>query len=207
MEALGRQWIADDTIVVFTSDHGDLVVRTAGSCRSGSTLYDECNSRPACWSRAAAWTGSRRCFTADEPRRPHPDSARLGRHRPRAGDRRRLAHHEEAQELPGRDLSDVVTGRARADSVAAPVYFMTEDNPSKGSSRVNILTGTPFEAVGGPSNIESVVATLPTGPGGAEELWKLNHYYERLDAWNDDHGIPKNPFAYPRPNPSSSCTT
>ena len=30
-----------------------------------------------------------------------------------------------------------------------------------------------------------------------DQLWKLNHYYERLDEWNEEHGIPKNPFAPP----------
>ena len=84
---------------------------------------------------------------------------------------------------------------------------MTEDNPSKGSTQVNILNGTPFDAVGGPSNIESVITTLPTGPGGAEELWKLNHYYERLDDWKPSTGSPRTRFSRPRPTPSSSCTT
>jgi hypothetical protein len=72
---------------------------------------------------------------------------------------------------------------------------MSDDNPSQGISQVNILSGEPFEAVGGSSNIESVIATLPTGPDGADELWKLNHYYERLDEWNADRGIAVNPFA------------
>ena len=34
------------------------------------------------------------------------------------------------------------------------------------------------------------------GPGGAaEELWKLNHYYERLDEFDRAHGLPAHPFA------------
>ncbi len=33
------------------------------------------------------------------------------------------------------------------------------------------------------------------------ELWKLNHYYERLDDWNADHGIQPNPFAPPAAEP------
>ena len=35
----------------------------------------------------------------------------------------------------------------------------------------------------------------------ADELWKLNHYYERLDEWNADHGIAANPFAGPAADP------
>ena len=32
-------------------------------------------------------------------------------------------------------------------------------------------------------------------------MWKLNHYYERLDEWNADHGAPVNPFAAPAAEP------
>jgi hypothetical protein len=111
------------------------------------------------------------------------------------------AHHAEVHTLPGRDLSGVVTGKTSAASVATPVYFMTEDNPSKGLTQVNILSGAAFEPFSGASNIESVITALPTGPDGAEELWKLNHYYERLDEWNADHGIAANPFAPPAAEP------
>ena len=33
------------------------------------------------------------------------------------------------------------------------------------------------------------------------ELWKLNHYYERLDDWTRSKGIPANPFAAPAAEP------
>jgi hypothetical protein len=39
-----------------------------------------------------------------------------------------------------------------------------------------------------------VIATLPTGEGGTAELWKLNHYYERLDNWYKAQGVAPNPF-------------
>ena len=45
-----------------------------------------------------------------------------------------------------------------------------------------------------------MVATLPTGPR-APELWKLNHYYERLDDWYAARGIAPNPFLGPAAEP------
>ena len=72
---------------------------------------------------------------------------------------------------------------------------MTEDDVTRGSTQTNILSRAPFDAVAQPSCIESVVASLPTGEGGIDELWKLNHYYERLDEWNAEHGVAPNPFA------------
>ena len=104
-------------------------------------------------------------------------------------------HHDETHPLPGRDLSGLITGSKSAESVAAPVYFMTEDDVSRGVTQTSIISGEPYEPVGAPSRVESVIAALPTGEGGGEELWKLNHYHERLDDWDVAHGLPTNPFA------------
>jgi len=110
-------------------------------------------------------------------------------------------HHTEAHPLPGRDSSDRICGRTAAETVAAPVYFMTEDDMSRGQTQTNMLTGASFEAVEHPSLVESVITTLPTAADGGAELWKINHYYERLDDWNAANGIAKNPFA---PAPADS---
>jgi hypothetical protein len=48
-----------------------------------------------------------------------------------------------------------------------------------------------------PTHDESVITSLPTGAGNAAEVWKLNHYYERLDEFDQAHGLPTNPFAGP----------
>jgi len=108
--------------------------------------------------------------------------------------------HTETHELPGRDLAPLVRGSVAEAAVATPVYFMTEDDISRGLSMGNVLTGEPYDAVTGPARVESVVAMVP-GPDGAEHLWKLSHYYERLDDWNAAHGIAPNPFAPPAAEP------
>ncbi|MGO8826921.1 MAG: sulfatase, partial [Acidimicrobiales bacterium] len=111
------------------------------------------------------------------------------------------AHHDEVQPLSGRDLSRAVRGQVDPSSLVSPIYFMTEDDVTRGLTETNILTGAPFDPVTPPINIESALTTLPTGDGGAAELWKLNHYYERLDEWNAAHGVPANPFAAPAAEP------
>ena len=83
----------------------------------------------------------------------------------------------------------------------APVDFMTEDDVTQSVSQRNVLTGEPFESLRPPKRIESVVATLPTGEKGAPELWKLNHYYERLDGWEAEHGIAADKGAGPAAEP------
>ena len=46
-----------------------------------------------------------------------------------------------------------------------------------------------------------MITTLPTGEGDGDELWKLNHYYERLDDWYESKGMARNPFLGPAAEP------
>jgi hypothetical protein len=56
--------------------------------------------------------------------------------------------------------------------------------------------------------VESVITSLPTAGGAGDgtddgaEVWKLNHYYERLDEFDQAHGLPANPFAPPPAEPA-----
>jgi arylsulfatase A-like enzyme len=98
-------------------------------------------------------------------------------------------HHVETQPFVGRDLSQLLGGAESEDAVDAPVYFMTEDEISRGMNMKNLFTGEPFEAIAEPGRVESVITRLPSGVDGAPELWKLNHYYERLPEWEEAHGL------------------
>jgi arylsulfatase A-like enzyme len=109
------------------------------------------------------------------------------------------AHHTEVHALPGRDLSGVVTGSAVP--VPEPIYFMTEDDVSRGLRDRNMFTQQHFDPIDPVSRVESVVVTLATGDDGGDELWKLNHYYERLDDWYAERGVPAGPFAPPAGEP------
>ena len=51
------------------------------------------------------------------------------------------------------------------------VYFMTEDEISRGLRTVGAISGQEFDPVSAPAAVESVVAELDGG------LWKLNRYY------------------------------
>ncbi len=197
LDSLEASGMADDTIVVFTSDHGDLLGAHGGLQQKWCNAYDEATRVPFLVSGPGI---------ADRPGgvsvpTSHVDLiptlmglAGIDLERARAGV---AEEHDEVHDLPGRDLSAVLTGAAEPGSVLAPIYFMTEDDVTRGLTQTNVLTGEPFDPVPPPSNIESVVAPLPTGPGGEDELWKLNRYYDRLDGWDAEHGIAPDPFAGP----------
>jgi len=199
LEALERSGMADDTVVVFTSDHGDLLGAHGGLMQKWFNAYDEAVRVPL----VVKGPGVVPSAAGVQIPTSHVDllPTLLGL----AGiDVERAAatvavEHDETQPLPGRDLSAVLRGAAVPE--AAPVYFMTEDDVSQGLTMQNRFTGEGLEPVPAPNHIESVIATLPTGPGRTGELWKLNHYYERLDEFDAAHGLPVSPFAPPAAEP------
>lgn len=189
LDALDASGMADDTIVVFTSDHGDMLGAHGGLQQKWANAFDETVRVPM----VVKGPGVAAVDQGIDIPTSHVDliptlmgmagidveraTAEVGR------------HHTSVRPLPGRDLSDLIAGRSSADALASPIYFMTEDQISQGLTQANVLTGEPFESLRPPSCIESVVAALPTGERGSPELWKLNHYYERLDEWNAEHGV------------------
>ncbi len=197
LEALDASGMAEDTVIVFTSDHGDLVGAHGGLMQKWYNAYDEAIRVPLLVKGpgVAATAGGVEVPTS------HVDLVPTllglaGIDVERAADVVAL-RHDETQPLPGRDLSGVITGAATAESLAEPLYFMTEDDVGRGLTTTNMFTGASFEPVPYPSHVESVITVLPTGPDERPELWKLNHYYERLDEFDAAHGVPANPFAPP----------
>jgi arylsulfatase A-like enzyme len=201
LEALRASGMYDETIVVFTSDHGDLLGAHGGLIQKWFNAYDEATRVPL----LVSGPGIARADGGISIPTSHVDliPTLLGL----AGVDIEMAvagvalHHDEVQQLPGRDLSGVLRGTEGVRSVETPIYFMTEDNVSEGLTKSNILNGEPFDAVRPPSKVESVISSLDTGPDGTSELWKLNHYYERLDDWYETKGFARNPFLAPASEP------
>ncbi len=195
LEALERSGMAGDTIVVFTSDHGDLVGAHGGLMQKWYNAYDEALRVPL----VVKGPGVAATAVGVDLPTSHVDlvPTLMGLVGIDAGRAAEIVarEHDETHPLPGRDLSRLITGSAPPESFAAPLYFMTEDDVARGQSMRNMFTGQPYEAIPQPSKVESVVAVLPTGTDGSNELWKLNHYYERLDDFDQAHDLPRHPFA------------
>ncbi len=197
LESLEQSGMADDTIVVFTSDHGDLLGAHGGLIQKWCNAFDEATRVPLLIAGPGIAPGGDGVTIPTSHVDLIPTLLGLAGIDPEQSATGVAARHDEAQPLPGRDLSGVILGTTEPVSIESPIYFMTEDDVTRGVTQVNILNGTPFDPVPPPINIESVLTTLPTGEGGARELWKLNHYYERLDEWNAAQGIAPNPFLGP----------
>jgi arylsulfatase A-like enzyme len=205
LESLEQSGMADDTVVVFTSDHGDLVGAHGGLMQKWYNAYDEAIRVPLLVRGPGIATTPEGVHTPTS----HVDllPTLLGL----AGiDVERAAaivavEHDETQTLPGRDLSPLLRGSVTPASLAEPLYFMTEDDVARGLSRLGLVSGQEYEPVPYPSHVESVITSRPTGSGddaAGTAVWKLNHYYERLDEFDQAHGLPANPFAAPPAEPA-----
>jgi arylsulfatase A-like enzyme len=173
LDGLDRRGMTDDTIVVFTSDHGELLGAHGGLQQKWHNAFDESVRVPMYLSGPGVPTA-----TIDAPT-SHVDllPTLLGLVGVDVEATAKLVaeQHTETQALVGRDLSRAIGGSEQLD---APVYFMTEDQISRGLRTANLFTNEPFVPVADPASVESVVAPLPD-PDGTSHLWKLNRYYER----------------------------
>ena len=87
LDALDGSGMADDTIVVFTSDHGDLLGAHGGLVQKWGNAFDEATRVPLLVHGPGRAPRPRRDHRADQPRRPDPHVDGPGRHRRRAGRR------------------------------------------------------------------------------------------------------------------------
>ena len=175
----------ENTIVIFSSDHGDMQGAHGGMHEKWHSAYEEALHVPFLISSPLLPGGEREL---DIPT-SHADllPTMLGL----AGiDRARrssafAADHTDARPLVGRDLSDAVRGGE--EPPAEPILFTTDDEISEGSEtapspfhRFARLTRT-YSTVVQPSHIETVIAEMPVG--GEPHLLKLSRYHDNQQFW------------------------
>ncbi len=158
----------EDTIVIFTSDHGELLGAHGGLHQKWHNAYEEAIRVPLIFAGPPLGDGPRHVNRLTSHVDLLPTMLALAgveaQHVLGAVSRQhRLAHA-----LPGRDLSALLREPA-AFLPDEAVYFMTEDEVSEGT-RTRGALGWQFEPVAQPNHVEAVVARLEG------RLWKYACY-------------------------------
>ena len=159
----------ENTIIVFTSDHGDMLGAHGGMHQKWYQAYEETTHVPLIFSGPLV-PASRSEHTLTSHADLTPTLLGLAGIDVAAAAQQLALSHTETRPLVGRDLSSLVLGTGTVEP--EPVFFMTYDNVSQGLSQVS--GRRQWEAVESPNQVETVIAEIDGS------LWKFSVYTQRL---------------------------
>jgi arylsulfatase A-like enzyme len=180
----------DNTIVVFTSDHGDMLGAHGGMHQKWHNAYEESIHVPFLMSNPRRFEQPRAIYTPTSHADLIPTLLGLAGAEVAPLQAALQYSHTEVHPLVGRDLSGLVLGNEAPEKIAAPVYFMTDDEISKGLHQENFLH-LKYDSIVQPNHVETVIAALPSPQG--EQLWKFSRYFDNTQFWTEpgvkDQGV------------------
>jgi hypothetical protein len=161
----------ENTIVVCTTDHGDMLGAHGGMHQKWYNAYEETIHVPLIITSPLFGNTPR----SESGLTSHADLlptllGLAGVDVDQAAKKLALSHNE-TRPLVGRDLSGVVRGTSTLPN--DPVFFMTYDDVSQGLSQV--AGNRQWQSVTTPNQVESIVAQL------GETLWKYTIYTQQYD--------------------------
>lgn len=186
LEALARSSFYDDTIVIFTSDHGDLLGSHGRLYQKWYCAYEEMLHVPFV-------IYNRRLFpeqTSVDALTSHldvlPTMLGLANAETELIRDRLQSRFSEARPFVGRNLAPTLTAAAAGGPAIAeePIYFMTDDDVTRGPNQMSPL-GKPYASVVQPNHIETVLLNVQQNPGQPKQLWKLSRYFDNVRFWSE----------------------
>lgn len=177
LDALLASRFRDNTIVIFTSDHGDLLGSHGGMHQKWYTAYDEAIRVPLIIWNQHLFPTPRTINNLTSHVDLLPTLLGLAGYSSAALQPTVAQDHSDALPLVGRDLSPLLRGEVNPASVNEPLYFMTDDDPSRGLDQDN-WTGVGVDSVVQPNHLETVIANL----NGS--VWKLTRYFDNPQFWS-----------------------
>lgn len=183
--ALRQTRFFQNTIVVFTSDHGELLGAHGGMHQKWYQTYDEALRVPLIFSNPVLFPQPKSETLPTSHIDIVPTLLGLAGLDADALRQNLAQSHTEARPFVGRNLAPLIEGQAPPASIEAPVYFMTDDDPSRGDNQQNFV-GIAYDSVAQPNHIECVITRI----GG--NLWKYTRYFDNPQFWSSP-GVPGSP--------------
>jgi len=186
LDALQASGAYEDTIVVFSSDHGDMQGAHGGMHEKWHNAYEEALNVPFIVSSPLLPGGARELEIPTNHADLIPTLLGLVGIEHDEALAKLQVDHIDARPLVGRDLSDAIRALAPEPS-AEPVLFMTDDEISEGTAhgaspfqRVARATRT-FSTIEQPNHIETVIAEVDVD--GEQHLVKFSRYHDNQQFW------------------------
>lgn len=189
LDALAGSALAEDTIIVFSSDHGDMQGAHGGMHEKWHVAYEEALRVPLIISGAALGEGAREIEMPTSHADLLPTLLGLAGIDPDEALEVVRQDHSQARPLVGRDLSGAVRGDRPGEVTPspAPILFTTDDEISEGPDN----PASPFQKfarklrvysnIAQPNHLQTVVAEVDVD--GEPHLVKLSRYYDNPQFW------------------------
>lgn len=174
----------DNTIVIFTSDHGDLLGAHGGLFQKWYNAYEEATHVPFIVHSPKLFPNRQTADILTSHVDILPTLLGLAKIDVKKIQQELRKNHTEVHPPVGRDLTPLINGDDAFLRANEPIYFMTDDDVTRGLSQTSI-SGQPYNSVDQPNHIESVIAYLPTGQNRERELWKFSRYFDNPQFWSN----------------------
>lgn len=178
MDALKASRFKDNTIVFFTSDHGDLLGAHGGLFQKWKVAYEEAIHTPL----IIQWPGK---FI------PHqvtqltsavdlvPTILSLAKVDIKKAQSVLRESHSEVRRLVGKDVSPFLKMCvSQLSTVEDILYFMTDDDPFRGLNNTSFL-GEPYLPVQPPADLETVIVRIEG------DIYKYTRYFDNTQFWSE----------------------
>lgn len=182
-QALQSSIFYEDTIIIFTADHGSLVGAHGGLFQKWHNAYEESLHVPLII-HSPKFSVPRETDIITSHLDITPTLLGLANINAVDAQKELRKSHSEVHPLVGRDFSPLINGKTNFPRANEPIYFMTDDEVTKGLNQFTV-TGKPYESVIQPNHLETIILKLPTGKEKTDEVWKLTRYFDNPQFWSN----------------------
>ncbi|SDM78630.1 Arylsulfatase A [Paenibacillus sp. yr247] len=181
-DSLTKSSFYEQTIVIFTSDHGDLLGAHGYLHQKWYCAYEEMIHVPLIIHNTHLFAQHENFDNLTSHVDLLPTLLGLANADVEELHNRLRKRFSEVHPLVGRDLSPSILDLSRDNNNPdEPVYFMSDDDVTRGQHQVNPL-GIPYYAVIQPNHIETILVSLTRHQ--KKELWKYSRYYDNDQFWS-----------------------
>ncbi|KGR75622.1 arylsulfatase [Ureibacillus sinduriensis BLB-1 = JCM 15800] len=181
--ALANSIFYEDTIIIFTSDHGSLLGAHGGLFQKWHNAYEEALHVPFVIHSPKLFSEPKETDLLTSHVDILPTLLGLAGINIENVQETLRKTHSEVHPFVGRNLASFIKGEESQPKVDEPIYFMTDDEATKGLNQTTIQ-GEPYSSVSQPNHLETIIIKLPTGRGETEEIWKYTRYFDNPQFWS-----------------------
>jgi len=182
--ALKNSRFYENTIVVFTSDHGDMLGAHGGLFQKWYNAYEESIHVPFIIHSPTLFQERKTTSMLTSHVDILPTLLGLADIDLSSAQRELKKTHSEVHPPVGRNLTPLLKEKTEILRENEPVYFMTDDDVTRGLHQTT-FSGKPYDSVVQPNHLETVIAYIPTGLQRKKELWKLTRYFDNPQFWSN----------------------